>query len=285
MTDLTLDPLAQADLAGLLAVTASSNWAHTADDWAAVLHAGSVFGHRHASGAIVSTAAIFSYGSALATIGMVVVKPECRGQGLARALMLHCLALRPAPVSPTILIATPFGLPLYQQLGFKTIAHVARMTSSGRSRDVPRVPDDLEIAPLQDEHFAGVRELDAATFGVERPRMLEARLRYARRASVLRDAAGTVVGFAMAMPQRRLVLVGPVVAPDADGAAALVADVVAGHQGAVAVDVPTDQTGLMLRLSRAGFTAGPAAPVMIHGGDRLRGDRQRLFAIPNRAFC
>src|ERR671936_150922 len=95
MTDLALERFTSADLAGLLGVTASSGWLHTADDWGAVL---------------------------------------------------HCLELRPAG-APVVLIATPFGLPLYVQLGFKTVAHIRRLTSTGSSRAPSGPQRELPPAP------------------------------------------------------------------------------------------------------------------------------------------
>jgi GNAT superfamily N-acetyltransferase len=274
------------DLEGLLAVTASAAWLHTADDWRAMLHAGTVFGHRSGTGEIVSTTAVVSYGTTLSSIGMVIVKPEWRGRSLATALMQHALASCLASVRPAVLIATPFGYPLYQRLGFKTIAHVCRMTATKPPPARLRAPTgEIDFAPLSDAERAMVYELDAAVMGLGRSRVLEARAAYSRRTSVLRRRDGTIVGFALATPQRDLLSIGPVIAPDADGAGALIGDVAADHAGPIRVDVPTDQAALMTSLTAAGFTAADEAPLMMYGGERLPGDRRRLFAIASRGFC
>jgi hypothetical protein len=87
------------------------------------------------------------------------------------------------------------------------------------------------------------------------------------------------------VPQRHLIAIGPIIAPDADSACALIADVATGHRGDIVTDVPSSQTEFVARLETAGFSAGAEAPVMIYDGDELPGDRARLFAIPNRGFC
>ena len=284
MNERGLERLDAADLAELLAMTESAGWPHTPDDWRSVLHAGAVFGHRSRAGVIVSTAALFSYGPALAAIGMVIVQPDWRRRGLAKVLMQYCLAV--VPNTPTILISTPYGLPLYQRLGFKTIAHVFRMLSPDPLRGLSGAPGNgRTLAPLRDGEVAAVQRLDADVIGADWSLVLEARLAYARCASVLRGPDGVVIGFALAMPQRDLVLVGPVIAPDAGAASALVADVVAGHDGPIRIDVTTDQKDLLTGLTAAGFSAADEAPVMIHGAEAWSGDRARMFAVVNRAFC
>jgi hypothetical protein len=41
----------------------------------------------------------------------------------------------------------------------------------------------------------------------------------------------------------------------------------------------------MTSLTAAGFTAADEAPLMMYGGERLPGNRRRLFAIASRGFC
>ncbi|HEX3178930.1 MAG TPA: GNAT family N-acetyltransferase [Methylomirabilota bacterium] len=259
-------------------------WPHTDEDWRAMLHAGRVVGHRLDSGEVVSTAAIFEYGPGLASIGMVVVKPAWRGHGLAGALMTHLLASRAVPPPPTILIATQQGFSLYRRLGFATVAHIGRLT-----RTADHAPDPRQtrrgLAALCDSDMAAVRALDAEAVGASRARMLDARRSYARGASVLRGDDGSVAGFALATPQRDVLVIGPVVAPDADAAAALIEHVAAGHAGPVRVHVPTTQTVLLARLASAGFDSGTESPLMIHGDAALPGDRGRLFAVATQGFC
>jgi len=284
MNEVTLERAQATDLIGLLAVTESAGWPHTAEDWRTLLRVGEVFAHRSAAGEIVATTALVPYGPALAAINMVIVKPDWRGRGLARALMQRCLTA--AGPTATVLISTPYGLPLYQRLGFQTAARICRVTLSGPWRPpVPSPGPGLTVAPLADADVAAVEALDAGVIGADRSRLLRAWLARTSRASVLRRSDGVVVGFTLAVAQGERLLVGPVIAPDAGAATALIVDVTAGHAGPVRLDVQLDQTALVERLAALGCEAADEAPVMVHGADGLPGDRSRLFAVMSRAYC
>jgi hypothetical protein len=81
-----------------------------------------------------------------------------------------------------------------------------------------------------------------------------------------------------------MVTVGPVVAPDAEGAAALILHL-AEDEASVRIDVPVGQQKLIAGLVASGFEVGDVAPVMLLGGDHLPGRREWLFATANRAIC
>src|SRR6185436_5697982 len=109
----------EADTAALRAVSGSAGWPHSVDDWRAVLESARVFAHRAHDGEVISSGAVFPLGPALAAIGMIIVKPAHRGRGLARAMMLRCLACLGSAPPAFVLIATPQGRPLYEHLGFE----------------------------------------------------------------------------------------------------------------------------------------------------------------------
>jgi GNAT superfamily N-acetyltransferase len=285
MNVLPVEKFSADDMPQLITVTESAGWRHTADDWQAALDVGTVSGHRSDRGEIMSTIAVYSYGGVFTSVGMVIVKPEFRGHGLAKALMLHALASPAATTYPTILIATPYGLPLYQRLGFKTIDQVCSMTRIEPPRRTAVIRASVVPAPLAAHDAAEVRRLDAEATGLDRARVIDARLRYADRASVLRGGDRSVVGFGIATPMRDALMIGPVIAPDTDCAMALIADLASEHDGRVRVDVPVGQTAFRDALTAAGFSPGDEAPLMIYNGEALPGNRMRVFAIATRAFC
>jgi GNAT superfamily N-acetyltransferase len=282
MSDLEIVPLGEAEPSELRSVSERAGWSHTDDDWRAVARTGRVVGHRVGGRELVSTAVVFAQGPALASIGMVIVTPAWRGRGLAAALMGHCLSL--AGSRPVILIATRFGFPLYQRLGFRTIAHVRRLSGTGgAARALGRPPAPVTVSALREDDVAAMYALDRLVVGVDRAHVLEARRAYAHAASALRDARDAVIGFTLATPQRGALVVGPLIAPDAASAAALVAHVAAGHAGPVHVDAPVEQAELATALGAAGFEVGPEAPLMMYRGDVLPGARGRLYGIVTRA--
>jgi len=267
--------------AGLLALSTSVGWPHTIEDWRTVLAAGSVVGHREGE-VIVSSAAVFPYGEPMvppiASIGMVLVRPDHRGRGLARALMVRSLADLPASCAVT-LVATVEGFPLYRSLHFETVGEVDRFVG----REVAGAERVTPFAPVGARDLDAICRLDAEAFGADRRRMLGARLAQASGSALATDG-GQPVGFGLAVSQREWLLVGPIVAPDAETAAALVGHLAAGHSGVCRVDVPTSQERLPDLLAARGFARMSRQPTMLLGARALPGHRERLFAIASAGF-
>ena len=72
-------------------------------------------------GKVVGSATALRHGTQMAWLGMVLVLPEYRRRGVAKALTEHALAwLDGHGVKACGLDATDMGKPLYEQLGFTT---------------------------------------------------------------------------------------------------------------------------------------------------------------------
>jgi hypothetical protein len=283
---MVLATLGPDDAGALLALTQGIGWPHTLEDWRTMLTAGEVFGHRTREGDVVSSAALFPYDGALTSIGMVIVRRDRRGEGLAKALMLHCLDRISPPKSPVMLIATADGYPLYDRLGFRTVDEVHRLrTTAGVASDPARldVPGH-DLATLVHADLGAVHRLDTEAYGVERRRVLGARAAQAARGTVLRRADGRLVGFALGTLQRDLLVVGPVVAPDAQAAVGLVVRTAAGHRGPVRVDAPARHPALIAALTALGFHALTVQPLMLRNATALPGRRDCLFGLTFAAF-
>ncbi len=283
--DLIPDPLGESDIPALLDLTASIEWDFTAADFHTMLASGKMFGHRTPSGGLASAAAIFPYGDRFASAGAVMVSPHHRRQGLGRAVMLRCFDALPHPLPPVMLIATPEGERLYATLGFRTIDHVHKLIAGRPPAPIGiALPDSHSLGPLGPADRDAVRRVDRRAFGADRGRFLAARIAQARTGGVLRRADGAVVGYGLAVPQHDLLVIGPVVAPDGDMAAALIAHLGADAAGPVRIDVPAEHRLLWQALPGWGFEPIDVPPVMLLGGDRLPGDRETLFAIASQAF-
>jgi len=269
------------DAKRLVAVSESVGWAHRLEDWQGILESARVFGHRHADGDLISSGAVFPFGAALAAIGMIIVKPEHQGRGLARAMMDRCLGCLGSPAPVFMLIATPQGRPLYEQLRFEGVDHVQKLVRAGVQSLRPAI--EGEIVPLDGLADDVLYRLDADAFGADRRRALASRIRCRRGGALLRRH-GTVVGFGLSSGPGAMVPWAPVIAPDSAGAAALILHL-AEDEASVRIDVPVGQRELIAALVANGFEPGDVAPVMLLGGRRLPGRRERLFATANRAIC
>lgn len=274
-----LEELGADDLAALVALPASVGWLDSVADWRTVLACARVFGHRDETGAIVSCGALVDHGD-VGFVAKMVVRPALQGRGLGRAVLERVMSVA-RPGKLLALVATARGAPVYARAGFVEIGRVDKLVAQGAEGLAGADAGGLELLGAAD--VAAVLELDRQGFGAERGRMLRARIAQAREGRVLRQA-GRVVGFALAIEQHELTVLGPVLAPDVAGAMALVAALGRGAPGPLRIDVPDQHAELTTWLSARGFTRVDHPALMSLGGAALPGARERLFALAAQAF-
>lgn len=271
-------PLVQftaADAPLLLELSEGIGWPHEIGDWQTTLAASHVFGHRAADGKIVSSASIYPFGPTLSALAVVLVREEFRRQGLARAAVLKCLDQ--VPGIPQMLVATPFGQPLYESLGFEIAERILRLIAvEGTS-----LPATGAIQPMTEADLPRVLELDRAIYQADRSQVLRHRWKQAEGGVMLADGSG----YAWKIPQRGGLVLGPVVANTPQDAASLVAHLTAGFPGRIKIEVPERHTELMTMLTSAGFVVDSARPLMLKNVNQLPGRRELLFGLASLGFC
>jgi predicted N-acetyltransferase YhbS len=203
------------DIAAATALSREQAWPHREEDWALFLEAGEAIVAER-KGRVVGTVMAWRYGDDFAAVGMVIVGTDVQGQGVGRTLMeamLDRLAGR-----TVVLNATTAGLPLYEKLGFVEIGAVhqhqaiagsvaaAEETTAGRVTDMARA-----------DH--GLGDLYSRASGMDRTALFERLADGAHTVVLTRDHR--TIGFAQIRRFGRGWLVGPVVAPDPEGAKAL----------------------------------------------------------------
>lgn len=223
-----------------LALSRQAQWPHRLEDWSLTLalsrglvavDAGAPEGAQ-----VVGTVLMTPYGEDAATINMVIVDEGWRGQGLGRRLMDEAMDL--AGDRPLRLVATTDGLPLYEKLGFREVGAVLQHQGEGGSAQFAKE----DVAPAGKDDRTAIAALDRQAFGADRSQLLE---RFADVGSfTLLRRNGAPVGFAALRDFGRGQVIGPVVAPDADGAKALIGPIIAANSGKfLRVDTTAD-TGL-----------------------------------------
>jgi predicted N-acetyltransferase YhbS len=224
-----------------LALSRQAQWPHRLEDWSLTLALSqglvAVDAEAPDGAQVVGTVLMTPYGEDAATINMVIVDEGWRGQGLGRRLMDEAMAL--AGDRPLRLVATTDGLPLYEKLGFREVGTV--LQHQGEGGPVPLFATE-DVTPAGADDRAAIAALDRQAFGADRSQLLE---RFAERGSfTLLRRNGAPVGFAALRDFGRGQVIGPVVAPDVDGAKALIGPVIAANPGKfLRVDTTTD-TGL-----------------------------------------
>lgn len=221
-----------------LALSRQAQWPHRLEDWSLNLALSQGLVAVDAESAkVVGTVLMTPYGEDAATINMVIVDEGWRGQGLGRRLMDEAMAL--AGNRPLRLVATTDGLPLYEKLGFREVGTVLQHQGEAGPMSLVAAED---VVSAGTDSAAAIAALDRQAFGADRGLLLE---RFAEVGSfTLLRRNGTPVGFAALRDFGRGQVIGPVVAPDADGAKALIGPIIAANPGKfLRVDTTAD-TGL-----------------------------------------
>jgi GNAT superfamily N-acetyltransferase len=163
-------PLTASDVPAAFRLSADSGWNQTAEDWQMLIDL-SPQGCMaiDVNGELAATATLICYGQTLAWIGMVLTKPQHRGQGFARRLLTEALDRADQLGIATVkLDATDQGQPIYEKLGFQSELAVERW-SRPTSSNAPEIIPNASASPQPNE---GWRSLDTNIFGADRSRVL-----------------------------------------------------------------------------------------------------------------
>ncbi len=162
--------MTQADIAGAMRLKEAVGWSQTPEDWARLLALepeGCFVDERN--GVVAGTTTAVCYGSDLAWLGMVLVAPEYRRQGIARGLMEFALAwLREKRVRCVKLDATDQGRPLYLNLGFIDEEPIERWAREAAGEPTMGGFEDAGLGLDRLENGT----LDRAAFGADRSRII-----------------------------------------------------------------------------------------------------------------
>ena len=287
------------DISRMMELVEAAGWNQTPSDWQRFLDhephgcfvatPSTSLSEEKVLGSVTTTC----YGQTLAWIGMMLVDPNYRRQGIGQALMERALEyLQSCGIAVIKLDATPAGKPLYERLGFREEFTFQRWSGQLHARPsqasaAPAISAEPALSPPGFEnfarHFESIRGLDAKAFGADRRRWL-ARLSAVSR-SVWRET-----GYGMRRPGRVASYLGPVVADSWEQARSILEQLLTGsgpHEssGLTYWDLPQSHAQASDLATSLGFTPvrtltrmvfGPAAPQAVPG--RL-GEVELQFAL------
>ena len=199
------------DVDAALGLSAAEGWNQSADDWRRLLRLepDGCFAAR-SGGRLIGTVTTTTYGRSVAWVGMMVIHPDHRGQGIGAALMRTALDhLSRLGIASVKLDATPAGRPLYESLGFAVEAELERWqgrANAGVTRTLTAASGDIDA----------LTELDRSAFGADRSRLLELLVAEALGDPLVAESrANSSNGFALARRARVATYIGPVIAETA----------------------------------------------------------------------
>lgn len=256
---IAIRPLFESDIPSAMQLKEAAGWNQTEADWRRLLllEPNGCFGAVK-DGRLVGTTTTIVYDE-LAWIGMVLVEPQHRRQGIAAQLMNVALDYLKDKVETIKLDATSLGQPVYEKFGFQVESAVERWSGKGNSTN-------RENAVAMDHE--AVLKLDRLAFNADRSQLIERLVDEACVAPVLIKAAdGTLSGYALARRGTKKTYVGPIVVNDPHVIETLLDQMLSqlpGHE--VYIDINKECIADTSVLSNRGFVKERDLIRMVKGG-------------------
>jgi GNAT superfamily N-acetyltransferase len=264
------------DLTACADLSEDRGWPREEHKWGLLLAAGKGYGIDDPHGGLVTACVVTEYGPYsepdLGAIGMVLVAERHARQGIGRRLMRHVLSAM--GTTPLTLHATPYGRPLYEELGFKLTGR-AEMLQGRFTPGGPATAVSTRAATAED--LAAILRLDEEVLGTDRTHLITRLPAFADQLRVAEES-GQIIGYAAAWPNMNTHVVGPLIARDAGTAQALLTSLAAATDRPLRTDVDVRHEELRAWARERGLAPVGLNSVMTYGIPELPGDWGRRFA-------
>ncbi|MEV6962653.1 GNAT family N-acetyltransferase [Streptomyces sp. NPDC051207] len=276
LASLPIRRLTLRDLNACADLSEDRGWPREEHKWSFLLAAGTGYGIDDPAGGLVTACVVTRYGPhehpALAAIGMVLVADRHARRGVGRRLMRHVVS--EMGTTPLTLHATPYGRPLYEELGFKVTGRAEML----RGHFTPRGPEPrVATRPATAEDLGAILRLDEEVFGTDRTHIITRLPAFSDQLRVA-EADGRLTGYAAVWPNMETHVVGPLIARDTDTAKALITSLAAHTNRPLRTDIDVRHEELLAWAKERGLESVAFNAVMTHGITELPGDWQRRFA-------
>ncbi|AKN69099.1 acetyltransferase [Streptomyces sp. PBH53] len=264
------------DLNACADLSEDRGWPREEHKWGLLLSAGKGFGIDDPEGGLVAACVVTEYGTwgrpDLGAIGMVLVAERHARRGVGRRLMQHVLSTM--GTTPLTLHATPYGRPLYEELGFKVTGRAEML----RGRFTPGGPEPtVATRAATAEDLPAILRLDEEVFGTDRTPLIARLPAFADQLRVAEED-GRLVGYTAAWPNMDTHVVGPLIARDTETAKALIASLAARTERPLRTDIDVRHEELLAWAKGRGLASVAFNAVMTYGIAELPGDWTRRFA-------
>jgi GNAT superfamily N-acetyltransferase len=170
-----LRTMQKADIPAGMRLKEIAGWNQTATDWERFLEASpqGCFVADH-GGRVCGTATTISFENRVAWIGMVLVDPEYRSQGIGTRLLGRAIEyLSDLKITAIKLDATPQGKPLYEKLQFVAEYQIERWTLRRSASGMAKQSGSGPREPLSEGLLESIFEADRESFGADRGFLLK----------------------------------------------------------------------------------------------------------------
>lgn len=283
LPELPIRALTADDLRHCADLSEDRGWPREDHKWGLLLAAGNGYGIDAPDGQGLAAACVVTrYGGTraepeLAAIGMVLVADRYSRRGLGRRLMTHICddVLKGIPLT---LHATPYGRPLYEELGFETTGRAEMLKGAFRPDPAAKASGNTTVRPATAEDLPRILQLDTEVFGADRTHMITRLPAFTDRLLVAEDRAGALTGYAAIWPNMETHVIGPLIARDTAGAQALVTALAATTDRPLRTDVDVRHEELVSWLKDRGLGSVAFNAVMTRDIPGLPGDWTRRWA-------
>ncbi len=227
-------------------------------------------------GNVIGTVTTLPYQNHFTWIGMVLVDPDRRREGIGTQLLTEALALT-SNDDTVKLDATPAGREVYLKLNFVDEYPITRM------RLARPVVESLTAAPgrpVQVADFPEILKLDREVFGANRQLILESIFEAAPQLAFVVEEKGNIKGYCFGRPGYNFYQLGPIVALNLRDAFKLLSTVLQHNVGKeMVIDVLEHHTDFFKFASSLGFIELRPLIRMYRGSNMYPGDSKVQFAI------
>ena len=264
------------DLTACADLSQDRGWPREEHKWGFLLAAGKGYGIDDPEGGLITACVVTEYGPYgqpdLGAIGMVLVAERHARQGVARRLMQYVLSLM--GTTPLTLHATPYGRPLYEELGFKVVGRAEMLRGHFTPGGTASV---VSTRAATAEDLTAILKLDEEVLGTDRTHLITRLPAFADQLHVAEEN-GRITGYAAAWPNMDTHVVGPLIARDTETAQALLTSLAAGTDRPLRTDIDVRHEELRAWAKERGLAPVAFNAVMAYGIPELPGDRKRRFA-------
>lgn len=275
--------LRPADIPAGLRLCRQARWNQLAGDWELFLTL-SPEGCRAAvhQAQVVGTVTTVNYQNRFAWVGMVLVDPEFRGQGIGTRLLEEALDIL-RDLNCVRLDATPQGRPVYQRLNFVDEYELSRMQIDVPDSGLPALENEMGVyrpRRLTDNDLETASTIDRELFGADRSRLLSWLLVQAPEYAWLVEERSGIEGYCFGRHGFNFDQIGPIYASSQAGAQALVAACLASTKcNRIILDPLHHSPGWVEWLQRLGFVHQRPFTRMYLGKNSYPGKPAEQWAI------